>query len=465
MLAWISVPRIEWAGALGLVAAVLLVAGVRSAEAAEGWRVREQPGTLQYRLPESSAWSPAAPGMELQPGTTVRAGSGRPAVLGQDGSSIVIRGGTELTLPSTGTETVVQRLGSARYQIEPGSVSDFLVETPYLVIGIKGTIFEVLVNEAGTKVGVSEGRVEVTTPDRRFRAELAPGQTARVRAAAGSAPEVQSEAGGTNASAPQDPTESAPPDQAASSDIASPQDPTGSALPDQAASPDVAAPPAQAEVHGALSPVTSVTRSLWSGIGGLLSRVDIVYDDRLPAGRRGTVVRTLSGRVASIGTGARGDSAGGSGGDAAGGSSSGGAGGGSEGGSSGGGGASSSGGGEGDSSGSSGSGSSGGSAGSSSSVGGGAAGSSGSGSGGSGRGGGGLGGAVGGVSSAVGGAVGGVSSAVGGAVGGGLGSAVGSVGRGLGGAVGGLGKGLGGALGGGGKSGGGKSGGGKNGKR
>jgi hypothetical protein len=66
----------------------------------------------------------------VQPGTTVRAGSGRPAVLARDGSSIVIRGGTELVLPPMDTETVVQRLGSARYEIEPGSVSDFLVETP-----------------------------------------------------------------------------------------------------------------------------------------------------------------------------------------------------------------------------------------------------------------------------------------------------------------------------------------------
>jgi hypothetical protein len=149
----ISLSRLERAGVLGLIAAVLLVAGVRSAGAAEGWRVQEQPGTLQYRLPENADWSRASPGMELQPGATVRAGSGRPAVISQDGSSIVIRGGTELTLPPAGTETVVQRLGSARYQIEPGSVADFLVETPYLVIGIKGTVFEVQVNEAGTKVG------------------------------------------------------------------------------------------------------------------------------------------------------------------------------------------------------------------------------------------------------------------------------------------------------------------------
>jgi FecR protein len=418
---------LERAGIIVLVTAVLLVAGVRSAGAAEGWRVQEQPAMLQYRLAESADWARASPGMELQPGTTVRAGSGRPAVLSQDGNSIVLRGGTELTLPPTGTETVVQRLGSARYQIEPGSVADFLVETPYLVIGIKGTVFEVLVNEAGTKVGVSEGRVEVRTPDGRFRAELAPGQTARARAALGSALEVQSESGGNNAPAPQDQTESAPPDQAAISDVASP--PTQAEVDGAPTQAEVDGARTQAELGGVLSPVTSVTRSLLSGLGGLLSGVDVVYDDRLPPRRPGTLVRTLSGGIASIGSGARGDSGGGSGAAAAGGSSSSGAGTGSGGSSSG-------------------------------DAGGG---SSGSGSGGGGRGGGGLGGAVGGVSSAVGGAVGGVSSAVGGAAGGSLGSAVGSVGRGVGSAVGGLGRGLGGALGGGGRSGGGKSRGGKSG--
>jgi hypothetical protein len=47
---------------LVLLVAVLLAAAVRSAGAAEGWVVREQPGTLQYRLPASADWSRAAPG-------------------------------------------------------------------------------------------------------------------------------------------------------------------------------------------------------------------------------------------------------------------------------------------------------------------------------------------------------------------------------------------------------------------
>jgi hypothetical protein len=418
----ISATSLEWPGILVLVTAALLVGGLRPATAADGWLVREQPGTLQYRLPASAEWSRASPGMELQPGTTVRAGSGRPAVLTRADSSIAIHGGTELTLlPSTGTETVVQRLGRARYQVEPGSVSDFLVETPYLVIGIKGTVFAVLVNEAGTEVGVREGMVEVTTPDGRFRAELGPGQSARVGAAAGAALEVQSGAGGADAPAPADSAGSAPPDQTASPKAASP--------PTQAASSEAAPSSTQTLVGGALSALTSVTRSLdrlWSGIGGLLSDVDIVYDDRLPTHRRGTLVRTLRGGIASVGSGARGDSGAGGGAGASGGGGT--SGGGSPSGAGGGGGSSSSGG---------------------SSSGGGGGGHNGSGSGGGGRGGGGLSGAVGGVSSSVGGAVGSVGSAIGGAVGGGLGSAVGGVGRGVGSAVSGVGKGLGNGLGGG----------------
>jgi FecR protein len=308
----------------------------------------------------------------------------------------VLRGGTELTLLATGTETVVQRLGHARYQVEPGSVSDFLVETPYLVIGIKGTIFEGLVNEAGAEVEVSEGLVEVTTPDGRFHAVLARGQSARVGAAAGSAPEVQSDSGGTVAPVPQDSTGSVPPEE-----VSPPEQVVRAA-----AAPQLTEP----EIDGALSPLTSAVRwldRLWSGIGERLSDVDIVYDERLPTQRRGTLVRTLNGGIASVGSGAQGDSGGG-------GSAGGSAGGGSSGGSS------SSGAGGGAGSNSSGAG-----GGSSSSGGGG--GNSGSGS------------AGGGLS----GAVGGVSSAVGGAVGGGLGSAVGGLGKGVSGAVGGRGKGRG----------------------
>jgi hypothetical protein len=183
-------------------------------------------------------------------------------VLTQADSSILIRGGTEVTLPPQGSQTVVQRLGSARYQVGPRAVPYFFVETPYLAIGIKGTIFEVLVNEAGAEVRVSEGVVEVTTADRRFRARLASGQSARVGAAAGSALETRSGGGGAYAPVQQDATGSAPSE----------------------ARSEVASQPGRAEVDGALSPLTSAARSLWSGIGELLSDVDIVYDDRLNTG-------------------------------------------------------------------------------------------------------------------------------------------------------------------------------------
>lgn len=114
-------PRLRWAGFVMVVTAVLLIAASRSVAAADGWVVRERPGTLEYRLPESPAWSPAALGATLAPGTAVRVVSGRPAILGENGTSILIRAGSELTLPPRDRETVVQRLGSVRYKIEPGT--------------------------------------------------------------------------------------------------------------------------------------------------------------------------------------------------------------------------------------------------------------------------------------------------------------------------------------------------------
>ena len=281
-------PGPGWAGILVLVTAALLVVGVPSVGAAESWLVREQPGTLQYRLPESADWSPASPGLELQPGTTVRAGSGRPAVLTQEQSRIVIRAGTELILPIMDSGTVVQRRGSVRYQVKPRSVADFLVETPYLVIGIKGTTFDVMVSEAGAEVQVSEGLVEVTTPDGRFRAILARGQSARIGAAAGSVLEVDSGSGGAGAPVPADSSSS-----------------------DEASRSNEASSSTETVIGGVLSPLTSTARSLWSGVGELLSDVDVVYDDRLPTRRTGTVVRALRGGLATVGSGAPGDSGGG----------------------------------------------------------------------------------------------------------------------------------------------------------
>ena len=50
------------------------------------------------------------------------------------------------------------------YRIESGRDRQFEVETPYLIAGVKGTVFSVAVTTAGTTVSVSEGVVSVFRP-------------------------------------------------------------------------------------------------------------------------------------------------------------------------------------------------------------------------------------------------------------------------------------------------------------
>ena len=167
-----------------LIGTLLLAAAAAPAAAAGSWRVQGKAEGLLQRLPDGSDWRPSPSGLELPPGTSLQARDGT-AMLAQADNRIVILSGGELTLPQPETEIVVQRHGRIRYQIRPGSTHDFGVQTPYLAIGIKGTMFDVVVRLTGAEVRVLEGRVAVSTPDHRYGVDLTPGQAVRIGAAPG----------------------------------------------------------------------------------------------------------------------------------------------------------------------------------------------------------------------------------------------------------------------------------------
>ncbi len=70
---------------------------------------------------------------------------------------------------------IFQYLGNALFKIEKKSKPHFGVETPYMAAVVKGTTFNVSVTEEGTSVQVTEGAVEVVTPDDLEAALLTPG--------------------------------------------------------------------------------------------------------------------------------------------------------------------------------------------------------------------------------------------------------------------------------------------------
>ncbi len=75
-------------------------------------------------------------------------------------------------------QRVLQQSGSALFSVQKGSVDRFQVETPFLVSVVKGTIFNVLVDESGATVALHEGRLLVTSIDGTKRANLEPGGVA-----------------------------------------------------------------------------------------------------------------------------------------------------------------------------------------------------------------------------------------------------------------------------------------------
>ncbi|MEK7722402.1 MAG: FecR domain-containing protein, partial [Elusimicrobiota bacterium] len=84
-------------------------------------------------------------------------------------------------LPVNGNTQVLQTVGTALYQIGKQKAPHFQVDTPYLAAVVKGTTFTVSVSEGVASVDVSEGLVEVATPDGAHSAYVRPGFTGYVQ--------------------------------------------------------------------------------------------------------------------------------------------------------------------------------------------------------------------------------------------------------------------------------------------
>ncbi len=75
-------------------------------------------------------------------------------------------------------QRVLQRTGAALFSVKKGSVTHFQVDTPFLVSVVKGTTFNVLVEDSGATVALHEGSLLVTSVDGSQRILLAPGDVA-----------------------------------------------------------------------------------------------------------------------------------------------------------------------------------------------------------------------------------------------------------------------------------------------
>lgn len=167
-----------------LLAATAVAAAPEATVPAPAWKAVAASGGVEA-LPagaQEADWSRVTRGDLVAPLAAVRTGArGRATFVGA-ASVIVVDPQSRLVLPAVaGDGTAVrQEIGSAIYEIDGSRQKDFRVETPFLVAGVKGTVFLVAVTENGAAVTVREGTVEVLARQSGERVEVHAGETVLV---------------------------------------------------------------------------------------------------------------------------------------------------------------------------------------------------------------------------------------------------------------------------------------------
>ncbi len=103
--------------------------------------------------------------------------------LTQAGTNITVARDTDVEIPAEAVDgnlvaRLVQHRGNVFYDVAHRDVGKLRVETPYLVAVIKGTQFNVAVQQDSTTISLFEGRLEIRTPDGSETIQLNAGEIA-----------------------------------------------------------------------------------------------------------------------------------------------------------------------------------------------------------------------------------------------------------------------------------------------
>jgi hypothetical protein len=153
-----------------------------AAAGGDGWRIIDTVGVVRSGAPGAQPVA-LSNGQVLAADSWVETGKDGRVVLARGHETIVVSPASRLLLPTqevNGNTQVLQTLGSALYQIGKQQKPHFQVDTPYLAAVVKGTAFTVSVDGEKSSVAVTEGLVEVATPDRSDVEFVRPGFTALV---------------------------------------------------------------------------------------------------------------------------------------------------------------------------------------------------------------------------------------------------------------------------------------------
>lgn len=147
------------------------------------WTAAAASGKVGARLQAqpSEAWLPVRRGDTVQPLSSLKTESRSRATMTRGGDIILVDSNTELVLPGPSAaagDLVQQNSGKALYRVQPGVGRRLEVVTPYLVAGVKGTVFSVVVGRDYVSVSVIEGIVQVRSLDGRRSTDLMAGDSA-----------------------------------------------------------------------------------------------------------------------------------------------------------------------------------------------------------------------------------------------------------------------------------------------
>ncbi len=149
------------------VMAVIAVDGTVSAKSDQtAWKAVSSSGKVQARGPAENDWQKVSRGAHLEPGTLIRTGRTGRTTLTRNSSIVIVDPDSEIELDAAGNPTlettIRQNRGRVLYEVDRRQTPHFEVVTPFLVAGVKGTTFDVDVNDRSASVGVERGRVDVT---------------------------------------------------------------------------------------------------------------------------------------------------------------------------------------------------------------------------------------------------------------------------------------------------------------
>ena len=170
--------RVRWI----LAAAVTIAAAFPThANAGDGWHVVDTAGVVRVGGP---GFMPVALTRDqaLPADAWIETASGR-AVLVRGQETVIVEPHSRVQLPGievNGNTQVLQTIGAAIYKIGKQNKPHFQVDTPYMAAVVKGTAFTVTVGDGDASVAVTDGLVEVSTPDQSDIEFVRPGFTAQV---------------------------------------------------------------------------------------------------------------------------------------------------------------------------------------------------------------------------------------------------------------------------------------------